>query len=189
MTNLTLIFILEKMKNDENQINTEKPDALSLKNEIIGIILLFITIFLIFSVISYKPTDASFFHDTPIKNVANYGGRVGAEIAALLFNLFGFTSYITLVYLLFMTSFFMLNKRIKNVITKSCGYFLLLLSSSAFIANVKPETVIFGQNIKTGGIIGYLINDFFQAQIKQVFSLLFFLLLIVISLILAAKIS
>ncbi len=177
------------MKNDENQINTEKPDALSLKNEIIGIILLFITIFLIFSVISYKPTDASFFHDTPIKNVANYGGRVGAEIAALLFNLFGFTSYITLVYLLFMTSFFMLNKRIKNVITKSCGYFLLLLSSSAFIANVKPETVIFGQNIKTGGIIGYLINDFFQAQIKQVFSLLFFLLLIVISLILAAKIS
>lgn len=177
------------MKNDENQINSENPDALSLKNEIIGIILLFVTIFLIFSVISYRPTDASFFHDTPIKNIANYGGRVGAEISALLFNLFGFTSYIILLYLLFMTSFFLLNKRIKNVITKSCGYFLLLLSSAAFIANVKPETVIAGQKVKTGGIIGYLINDFFQSQIKQVFSLLFFLVLITISLILAAKIS
>lgn len=189
MTKSAVIFILLMMKKVKRQAKTGNPGSLTLKNEIIGIVFLFVSVFFIFSVISYNPADASFFNSTPLKSVTNYGGRVGSEISALLFNLFGYASYIILVYLLFTTSFFLLNKRIKNMITKSCGYFLLLISFSAFISNINPDAVIAGQKIKTGGITGFFINEFFQSQLKQVFSFLFFLLLIIISLILIAKLS
>jgi len=177
------------MKKVKRQTETDNPGSLSLKNEVIGIVFLFVSIFFIFSVISYNPADASFFNSTPVKSFSNYGGRIGAEIAALLFNLFGYASYIILVYLLLITSFFLLNKRIKNMITKSCGYFLLLISFSAFVSNINPDAVIAGQNIKSGGIIGYFIDEFCQSQLTQVFSFFFFLLLIFISLILIAKLS
>ncbi len=177
------------MKKVKKQTNPVNPNALSLKNEILGILFLFIAIFFIFSVISYNPADASFFSSTPAKSVSNFGGRIGAEISAFLFNLFGYAAYVILIYLLFITSFFLLNKNIKNMITKSCGYFLLLISSSAFISNIGPYAQINSHNIKTGGITGYFINGFFQAQLKDVFSFLFFLLLIIISFILIAKLS
>ena len=177
------------MKKVKKQAKPDNPGSLTLKNEIIAIVVLFISIFFIFSVISYNPADPCFFNSTPDKGIANYGGRVGAELSALLFNLFGFASYIILVYLLFITSYFLLNKRIKNMITKSCGYFLLLISSSAFISNINPEAMKAGQSIKSGGIIGFFIDAFFQSQVKQVFSFLFFFLLIIISLILIAKLS
>jgi S-DNA-T family DNA segregation ATPase FtsK/SpoIIIE len=75
------------------------------------------------------------------------------------------------------------------MITKSCGYLLLLISSSAFITNINPEALKAGEQIKSGGIIGYFLNEFFQSQLKQVFSFLLFLLLIIISLTLIAKLS
>jgi S-DNA-T family DNA segregation ATPase FtsK/SpoIIIE len=177
------------MKKVKQQAKADNPGSLTLKNEIIGILVLFVSIFLIFSVISYDPADASFFHSTPDKSITNYGGKIGSEISALLFNLFGFASYIILVYLLFVTSYFMLNKKIRNMISKSCGYFLLLIASSAFISCVNPEALKAGHEIKSGGIIGFFINAFFQSQVKQVFSFLFFFLLIIISFILIAKLS
>ena len=51
------------------------PDELSLKNEVIGIFLLFLTFFLIFSLVSYSPLDPSFFHSASGDRIVNFGGR------------------------------------------------------------------------------------------------------------------
>ncbi len=167
----------------------KNTNELSLKNEILGIVLLFISVYLLFSLISYTPADASFFNSTPDKRVENYGGRLGAEISAVFFNLFGYSAYVVLFYLFFMTGFFLLNKRIQNVFTKSFGYLLLLLSSAAFFSSINPYTEIGGHQVKVGGIVGYFINEFFQGQVKQIFSLLLFLVLITVSLVLTARFS
>lgn len=175
------------MKNENKQ--NGNPKELLLKNEIIGIIALFISIFFIFSLISYTPLDPSFFKVTPDNHVNNYGGPVGAQVSAILFNLFGYASIIIVFYLLFVTVFFLINKTIPNMGTKSAGYVLLLFSFSAFISNISPYAWINGAEVKTGGIAGYFIDEFFQGKITQVFSFLLFLLLILIALILIARLS
>jgi len=162
---------------------------LLIKNEIIGIVLLFIAIFMLFSVISYSPADPSFFNHTPDHAIANFGGRSGAQVAALLINTFGFSAYVLLFYNLFMTSFFMFNKKINNIITKSAGYLLLLFSFAAFLANIKPYIEMDGAQVKSGGIVGYFLNEFLQSEIKQFFSALFFFILIVVSAVLIARLS
>ena len=92
--------------NNNQKKGLEKSPQLLLKNEIIGIVLLFISVFFIFSVVSYTPSDPSFFNSTPDRSVENYGGRLGAQVAAVLYNLFGYASLILLFYLLFMTTYF-----------------------------------------------------------------------------------
>jgi len=164
-------------------------NELLLKNEIIGIVILFLAIFFLFSLISYTPSDPSFFNSTPDKTIINYGGRMGAEISAIFFNLFGYSSYIGLIYLLFITSYFFLNRKIKNMLTKSAGYFLLLFSFSAFISNISPYAEMGGHQVKSGGILGYFMDEFFRSQLKDIFTFLLFLLLIILSLVLIAKFS
>jgi S-DNA-T family DNA segregation ATPase FtsK/SpoIIIE len=175
------------MKNENKQ--NENTKELSLKNEIIGIVALFISIFFIFSLISYTPVDPSFFKVSPDNHVSNYGGPVGAQVSAILFNLFGYASIIIVFYILFVTVFFLINKSIPNMGTKSAGYALLLFSFSAFISNISPYAWIDGSEVKTGGIAGYFIDEFFQGKITQVFSFFLFLLLIIIALILIARLS
>lgn len=165
------------------------PNELQVKNEIIGIVLLFISVFFIFSVVSYTPSDPSFFNSTPDRGVENFGGRIGAEISAFLFNLFGYSTYVILLYALMMTAYFLINKRIKNIITKSIGYLLLLFAFSSFISSVKPYIEVGGNKVKSGGIIGFFIDEFFRAQIKGFFTIVLFILLVVIAMILIAKLS
>jgi S-DNA-T family DNA segregation ATPase FtsK/SpoIIIE len=178
-----------KRSNKQQNQGPGNPKELSLKNEIIGITLLFISIYFIFCVVSYTPSDPSFFNSTPDPVVENYGGRIGAHISAVLFNLIGYSSYVLLLYMLFITIYFLFNKKIENVITKSFGYLLLLVSFSGLISSVNPYVKIEGIETKTGGIIGYFINEFFQSEIKPFFTVLLFLALIIVALILIAKLS
>ena len=187
------ILYFSYMKKEKTQTRTAQAigngKELLLKNEIIGIVVLFIAIFFLFSVVSYTPTDPSYFNSTPDKYVDNFGGRVGAQISAILFNFCGYACYIFLFYQLFLTAFFLLNKRIKNIITKSLGYLLLLISTASFISNIKPFSTIDGIQIESGGILGYFLNNFIEGEVKGFFAALFFLSLIFISLVLVAKLS
>jgi S-DNA-T family DNA segregation ATPase FtsK/SpoIIIE len=166
-----------------------KQNSLTFQNEIFGLIFLFISIFFIFSVISYSPADPSFFNSTP-KSVENYGGRLGAQISAVLFNLVGWSAYIIIVFLLFVTIYFFFNRTIPNMITKTIGYILLVFSFSTFISIIKPYTTMGNfKEVKTGGVIGYFVGEFFKSEIKQFFSFMLFFIITIIALILIAKLS
>jgi S-DNA-T family DNA segregation ATPase FtsK/SpoIIIE len=175
---------MAKAKKDNSAGN-----ELSLKNEILGILSLFLSFFLIFSLVSFTPLDPSFFRSAHGRVVFNFGGRVGAELAAFLFNLLGMASVFFVLIALFLTAYFLFNRRITNALSKGIGFFLLLISAAAFLANVYPWFFIAGQPVRSGGIIGLLINNFLSAQIKSSFSALLFLSLLAISLVLIAKIS
>jgi hypothetical protein len=78
---------VKKLKKENSDGN-----ELSLKNEIFAILSLFLSFFLIFSLVSFTPLDPSFFRSAHGRVVYNFGGRVGAELAAFSFNLFGMAS-------------------------------------------------------------------------------------------------
>jgi S-DNA-T family DNA segregation ATPase FtsK/SpoIIIE len=162
---------------------------LSLKNEIFGIFSLFFSFFLIFSLASFTPLDPSFFHSAPTRVVTNFGGRVGAELSALLFNLFGFAALLFILIFLFLTAFFTFNRSIDRAVSKGVGFFILLLSLTGLLANLKPLASLSGQAVQSGGMVGLLLNNFVSAQIKGVFAAALFLSLLGISLVLIAKIS
>jgi S-DNA-T family DNA segregation ATPase FtsK/SpoIIIE len=168
--------------------NTE-DNELSLKNEVFAVFSLFGSFFLIFSLVSFTPRDPSFFHSIHGRVVQNFGGRVGAELAAFLFNLFGFASVFFIFIALFLTAYFLFNRRISNAVSKGIGFFLLLVSAAAFLTNIWPWFFIAGQPVRSGGLIGLLLNNLFSAQIKSFFAALLFLSLAAVSLVLIAKIS
>jgi S-DNA-T family DNA segregation ATPase FtsK/SpoIIIE len=173
------------------RVKKENYDSgeLSLKNEIFGIFSLFFSFFLIFSLISYTPLDPSFFHAAPTRVVVNFGGRVGSELSALLFNLFGFASLLFVPIFLFLSAYFLFDRRINRAISKGVGFFVMLLSLSALLANVKPEVALSRQAVQTGGMLGMLLDRVVSAQIKGVFAAALFLSLLGVSLVLIAKIS
>ncbi len=162
---------------------------LSLKNEIFGIFSLFFSFFLIFSLASYNPLDPSFFHSAPARVVTNFGGRLGSELSALLFNLFGFASLLFILIFFFLTAYFFFNRLINRAVSKGTGFLILLPSLSALLANLNPEALVSGQAVRTGGMVGLLINDFVSGQVKGVFAAALFLCLLGVSLVLIAKIS
>ena len=158
---------MAKAKKDNSEDN-----ELSLKNEIFGIFSLFLSFFLIFSLVSFTPLDPSFFRSAHGRVVYNFGGRVGAELAAFLFNLFGMASVFFILIALFLTAYFLFNRRITNAVSKGIGFLLLLISAAAFLTNIWPWFFVAGQPVRSGGMIGLLLNNFVQcANQKFLFSL------------------
>ncbi len=162
---------------------------LSLKNEILAIFSLFLSFFLIFSLMSFNPLDPSFFRSAHGRVIHNFGGRAGAELAAFLFNLFGMASVLFILIAFFLTAYFLFNRRISNAVSKGIGFFLLLVSAAALLTNLWPWFFLAGQPVRSGGMVGLLLNDLFSAQLKSFFAALLFLSLLAVSLVLIAKIS
>ena len=172
----------------EKRGNADEKE-LSLKNEIFAVFSLFFSFFLIFSLASYTPLDPSFFHSAPARVVTNFGGRLGSELSALLFNLFGFSSLLFILVFVFLTAYFLFNRRVNRAVSKGVGFGILLLSLAALLANLNPEAAISGQKVASGGMVGLLLNNLVRSQVKSFFSALLFLSLLGISLVLIAKIS
>ena len=162
---------------------------LTLRNEILGILFLFISVYLIFCVVSYSPVDPSFFHSTMREAVSNYGGRLGAQLSAVLFNLLGYAAYGVVLYLLMVTVHFFLNRGIVRMGTKSAGYLLLVVAAAGFISNVHPQAMVDGMTIHAGGMVGYFLNRFFRAELKPFFAGGLFLILILVAMVVIAKVS
>jgi S-DNA-T family DNA segregation ATPase FtsK/SpoIIIE len=162
---------------------------LSLKNEIFAVCSLFFTFFLIFSLVSFTPLDPSFFHSAPTRVVTNFGGRLGAELSALLYNLFGFAALLFILIFLALTAYFLFNRRIQRAVSKGVGFVILLLALAALLANIKPQSLVSGQTLATGGMVGLLLDNLVRSQIRGAFAALLFLSLLAISLVLIAKIS
>ena len=67
-----------------------------LKREILGILLVALGIFLFMSLVTFDPTDPSFFSYTSVKSgeIHNWMGAVGSYVAGLLFHGFGLPSFL-----------------------------------------------------------------------------------------------
>jgi S-DNA-T family DNA segregation ATPase FtsK/SpoIIIE len=139
-----------------------------LKHEIVGILLIAVGIFLLLSLISYHPMDPSFFSYTSskVKGIHNWMGVVGAYLSSLLFQGFGYPSFL-IPFALFVFAFsFIIRWEWKYLSLKAAGWVVILLTTSALVGlwlkNLHRDTL-------AGGFIGEIFFDILTVQERPSF--------------------
>jgi DNA segregation ATPase FtsK/SpoIIIE-like protein len=102
----------------------------------IGIILYgVIIIFVMISLVSYNPTDSSWLYiSTEPGAISNYGGFLGAQLAAFLFYMLGGASFLLLIPLLTLGWIVFIKKTIKNSWERLCASFYIVSVGAALLA-------------------------------------------------------
>jgi len=117
----------------------------------IGISLLIIAFTVLLSLISYNSFDRSFFYyDGRDAVITNILGRFGANLSATLFYLFGYGNFIFILFLFYVTAFFLFNLSFKNEWER-----LLAVLNIFFVADICCTIFLKNNNFfSSGGILG-----------------------------------
>ena len=129
-------------------------------NEIWGVLLFALTILIFVSLISYDPNDLRAFTSHPNAYTSNYAGIIGAYMAAILFNLIGFSSYIIPVLTATWAIGKFLNRPPQRLFFKVLGTGLLFIASSTLLSLASsPQNA--AVKVHWGGMLGLFCSDFF----------------------------
>ncbi len=135
-----------------------------IREELFGIIILFLSVFLFITLVSYRADDPSFFTSGG-NGIHNYGGLLGSYLSALLFQSLGLGSFAIFV-LCFFAAGFKLFRR-ENLIwgrsrlwlgLRALGLGLILVCFSALVSLISTELNWSGEAVKSGGWIGFLLG-------------------------------
>jgi len=86
--------------------------------ELLGLLLIFLSIFLSISFITYSPNDPSFIYGQENTLIENFFGIYGSRISDFLLQSFGLTSFLILITLVSWGLNLILNKEFKNILLK-----------------------------------------------------------------------
>lgn len=162
-----------------------------LKREIIGIFLIAIALFLFLSLISYHPTDPSLFSYSSQKGrgVSNWMGIVGAYLSSLIFQAFGFPSFLIPLILGLYAFSFVFRWEWKYPWVKLGGWVLLLLATSSLFSLWMKFLTSYTQDPLIGGLVG----EIFSRQLVRYFNLpgatILFVLVFVLGFVLGTGVS
>src|SRR4030042_6213548 len=125
-------------------------------NEIVGILLVALGIFLFLSLVSYSQMDPSFFsYASPkVKGIHNWMGIVGAYISSLLFQGFGFPSFLIPFVIGIFAFNFIFRWEWKYLPLKWGGWLVILISTSSLLGLWMRPLSIYQQDLLAGGFIG-----------------------------------
>ena len=131
-----------------------------LKHEIIGILLIGVGVFLFLSLVSYHPMDPSFFSYTSskVKEIHNWMGIVGSYLSGLLFQGFGFPSFLVSLVLVVFAFSFIFRWEWKYLSLKLAGWAVILITTSSFFALWLSPIRIYHQDLLMGGFIGEIFS-------------------------------
>ena len=126
-------------------------------NEILSMTLIFLSLFLFLSLITYSPNDPSFFHSNNTNSTSNLIGIIGAYLSDIFFFVLGYSSYL-LCYFLVYLSFKIYKDDIKAFSSNiQIGFLITLIALCCFFSiNVQDQILLAG----TGGLTGSLISAF-----------------------------
>jgi S-DNA-T family DNA segregation ATPase FtsK/SpoIIIE len=133
-----------------------------LKHEIIGILLIAVGVFLFLSLVSYHPMDPSFFSYTSskVKEIHNWMGIVGAYLSGLLFQGFGFPSFLISFVLVVFAFSFIFRWEWKYLSLKLAGWTVILITISSFFGLWLSPIRIYSQDLLMGGFIGEIFSRY-----------------------------
>jgi S-DNA-T family DNA segregation ATPase FtsK/SpoIIIE len=162
-----------------------------LMHEIMGIVLIAVSVFLFLSLISYHPMDPSFFTyiSSKVKEIHNWMGIVGAYISALLFQGFGFPSFLISFVLVIFAFSFIFRWEWKYLSLKLAGWVVIFISTSSFFGLWLSPIRIYNQNLLTGGFIGEIFSRNLVRYFNRPGATILLLLILILSFILGTGIS
>ena len=126
-------------------------------NEILSMTLIFLSLFLFLSLITYSPNDPSFFHSNNTNSTSNLIGIIGAYLSDIFFFVLGYSSYLLCFFLVYL-SFKIYKDDIKAFSSNiQVGFLITLIALCCFLSiNVQDQILLAG----TGGLTGSLISAF-----------------------------
>ncbi len=159
-------------------------------SEFVGVALFAASLIWIVSLASYEPADPVWFFSTGAHAVPlNFAGRVGAFLAEISFQLFGYASYlIPLVMVVVGWNYFWCRK-VDAPATKVTGAILLFGCLSAFLSLVFSTLQVAGKSFRAGGYIGDFLARWMAEYLNRTGSLIVVVTLIVLSVILSTQFS
>lgn len=146
-------------------------------------------LFMLIALLSFDAWDPSRNTYSTGVGVHNLGGRFGAELADLFLQFFGVASYVIPLALLYLSYKLLRFKELHWLTHKVVTFICFLVTLSALFAFSLETTVLFGQNVQTGGLVGSKTADFLKTWLGVPGALLFLLPIMAISITMLSRFS
>ncbi len=159
-------------------------------SEFVGVALFAAALIWIISLASYEPSDPVWFFSTGAHAApANFAGRVGAFLAELSFQLFGYASYLIPAAMVIVgwNSFWC--RSLNALGTKATGTGLLFGCISAFLSLVFGTLEVSGKPFRAGGYVGEFLATQLSEYLNRTGSLIVILTLIFLAIIMTTQFS
>jgi S-DNA-T family DNA segregation ATPase FtsK/SpoIIIE len=158
--------------------------------EFVGVALFAAALIWIVALASYEPTDPVWLFSTGSHAVPlNFAGQVGAFLAEVSFQLFGYGSYLIPILMVIVGWNYFWCRKVDAAATKATGAAMLFACLSAFLSLVFSTLEVAGKPFRAGGYIGEFLAREFSEYLNRTGSLIVVITLIVLSVILSTQFS
>jgi S-DNA-T family DNA segregation ATPase FtsK/SpoIIIE len=159
-------------------------------SEFAGVLLFAAALIWIISLTSYEPADPVWFFSTGSHAApANFAGRIGAFLAELSFQLFGYASYLIPAILVITGWNYFWCRSLDAAVTKIVGAGLLMAGVSAFLSLVFRRLAVSGKPFRAGGYAGELVASQLSEYLNRSGSVIVILTLIFLAIIMSTQFS
>ncbi|MBI3950132.1 MAG: DNA translocase FtsK [Acidobacteria bacterium] len=166
----------------------ESPIARRRVDEIVGIVVLVLSLALLLSLISFNPADAAWNVETQSRETANWIGVIGAHVADLALQAFGLVAYTLPLFFLYFGWIKLRGRPVRAVLPRCLGWMACCLSLAALLGLIFPETLV-SQNIRLGGLVGLLVATGLSSFLNTLGAALVLFTALILTLIVTANIS
>ncbi|MDH3404804.1 MAG: DNA translocase FtsK [Acidobacteriota bacterium] len=126
--------------------------------ELVAVALALVGLLALLSLLSYRPDDPSFLHQTTAEvPAANLIGPLGAQLAAFGFGFFGLTALLVPLLLVWAAWRRARRRGAEKVVGRGIGAVVLVVSLPALLALTLPEVAWRGATLRAGGVLGDLL--------------------------------
>jgi S-DNA-T family DNA segregation ATPase FtsK/SpoIIIE len=159
-------------------------------SEFVGVALFAAALIWIISLASYEPADPVWFfsagaHGAP----ANFAGRVGAFLAELSFQLFGYAAYVVPAAMVITGWNYFWCRSLDAAATKATGAALLFSCISAFLSLIFGTLEVAGKPFRAGGYLGEFLASAMSEYLNRTGSIIVILTLIFLGIIMSTQFS
>ena len=159
-------------------------------SEFVGVALFAAALIGIIALASYEPTDPAWFFSTGAHAApANFAGRVGAFLAELSFQLFGYASYLIPAAMVIIGWNAFWCRSLDAAGTKAIGVGMLCACLSAFLGLTVGTLDGSGKSFRAGGYAGEFLANQMSEYLNRTGSVIVVLTLIVLSTIISTQFS
>jgi DNA segregation ATPase FtsK/SpoIIIE, S-DNA-T family len=158
--------------------------------EVVGVVFFGLALLWVISLASYSASDPALFFTSPAAaRPENFGGRFGAFIAELSFQLLGYSAYLLPVALVVVGWHYFWVRALQAPVTKLIGAILLFLCVSGLFGLAFDRLRIGGRTVAAGGIIGRFVADRLSDQFARTGALIIVLTLVCLAALMVTQLS
>ena len=159
-------------------------------SEFVGVALFALALIWLIALVTYEPTDPVWFFTTDSPQPpANFAGRVGAFLAELSFQLFGYAAYLLPLVVGIVGWHYFWCQPLDAAYTKLFGVTFFCCCTSAFLSLLFGAGEVAGESFQPGGSIGTWLEGALSDYLNRTGSLIALLTMMTLSVILSTQFS